>query len=48
MQELFSLRLIYTHQANRHAEGSTHLLMDERLVLVTAQDVNINGVCLSG
>ena len=48
MQELFSFPLIYTHQANRRAEGSTHRLMDERLVLVMAQDVNVNGVCLSG
>ena len=42
---IFSL-LNYTVQLYHCAEGSVHLLMDERLVFVTAQDVNINGVPL--
>ena len=28
-----------------HAEGSVHLLLDKKLVLMAAQDVNINKNC---
>ena len=31
----------YNHQLYHREEGSVHLLMDNRLVLVKAQDVNI-------
>ena len=35
------------YKCNTAFDGSVHVFMDERLMLVTAQDVNINDVLLS-